>query len=251
MYVPYILTMNSENAKLFASFAMKTLNHTKSSLQINKKCLHCFLNLEYCVCSQIKSLFLKSSFKCKLDIDIFMHYKEWGRSSNTGKILSIGIPDNSNQLIYGNEKDSEKLLYRLSTKPSLILYPSISSQSIIHYRSWFEEQKENVNICVIDSTWSLSQSMNKSLPHTIPRVNINDIVSSPSLFLSRKQSLTKTKISTIEAISMAIHGIDKSYNPVSDPFIESLKYCVNASRLQAGKGAIYDICMDNNPIIYP
>jgi len=46
--------------------------------------------------------------------------------------------------------------------------------------------------------------MNRWFPPEIPRVHIDNMVNSKSLFLSRKQSITSSKVSTIEAVEKVI-----------------------------------------------
>jgi len=188
---------------------------------------------------------IPSSSHPKASIDVFMHYKEWGRASNTGKLLPIGLPDRSKIYLYGRRPDYELLVGKLTTTPSVILYPGDSSTSITDFRSLYNSRNNDFNICVIDSTWSQSQAMDRCLPAQIPRVNINDFIDSPSLFLNRRQVLADDnltnvgiKISTIEALALALKALDAD-DQLIDVMYQALKLSVDATFAQNGKRTIY------------
>jgi DTW domain-containing protein YfiP len=177
------------------------------------KCEHCFLFFEYCICRQVKDIFNTPNrlLENHVHIALYMHFKEYGRASNTGKLLRIGSPTNTSQYIYGQTDQEESLQTLLQSKPSLIIYPSPISRPISEYAHWLSSSSSSthhpITLCVIDSTWPQSRAMEQRLHPDIPRVHIDELVTKPSLFLNRKQSTNKTKISTIEAIMLAIMAL--------------------------------------------
>ena len=253
----------------FYDNAACNIEKKRTSLVTKNKCLSCYLSSTMCICSQVKEFFsaIPISIHPKASIDVFMHYKEWGRASNTGKLLPIGLPNQSKIYMYGRKPDYELLVHKLTTTPSVILYPSDNSTSITDFRSLYHNNNNNnnpttnnndsnnnnnynnsyndFNICVIDSTWSQSQAMDRCLPPQIPRVNINDFINSPSLFLNRRQVLADDnpsnvgmKISTIEALALALRALDVDRRLV-DSLYQALKLSVDATFRQNGKQTIY------------
>ncbi len=166
-----------------------------------------------------------------------MHYKEWGRASNTGKLLSIGMPEKASISIFGSLASEEEMLASFVDKSVLILYPSPEAKPISEYNSWFSAQS-GVTLCVLDSTWSQSSAMNNRLPENIPRVRIDDEVFSPSLFLNRKQSTNKTKVCTVEAVALALRALGEQEAALT-PIFESLRLSVDAVLQQSGKKPAY------------
>jgi DTW domain-containing protein YfiP len=229
---------NPDAFGLFYKFAGDHIERQKLHLEEDNKCKSCFMTQCLCICSRVKDIYQKSETKPKSNLKVFMHYKEWGRASNTGKLLSIGMPEKSSISIFGSITDEEEMLASFVNKPVLILYPSPDSKPISEYNSWFSHQS-GVTLCVLDSTWSQSSAMNNRLPEHIPRVRIDDEVLSPSLFLNRKQSTNKTKVCTVEAVALALRAMGEDESALN-PIFESLRLSVDAVLQQSGKKAVYN-----------
>ena len=166
-----------------------------------------------------------------------MHNKEWGRPSNTGKLLKCGLPEQSHLYLYGRKKDEYGLVNTLLKHPSIVLYPSSNSEPISTYANWYLEQDE-VNICVIDSTWSQSKSMNKIIPSHIPRVHVDDCGTGQSGFLNRKQSIVPGRVSTIEAVMYALQALGEPPE-ISEPFNKALHLSVDTVLHRRGRKPAY------------
>lgn len=215
-----------------------SIERKEKMMQAKNRCVSCFLLNRFCICEKIKANFSSNS-KPSAKIAVFMHYKEFGRASNTGKILSIGLK--SEIFIFG--KDNERLIDILSSTPSLILCPCPKSVSISNFQFLFQQESISHNngrpvICVLDSTWSQSKAMNNSLPLMIPRVHINDYVIKKSEYLCRKQNINLNKISTIESVEMAISILEGNDSNVR-AFQPSLRLSVDALFKQSGKPIPY------------
>jgi DTW domain-containing protein YfiP len=187
-----------------AKFASEGLEVRIDQMENRSKCKTCFLNNAICICSAVKKIFEDSASKgdSNYDIKVFMHSKEWGRASNTGKLLPLGMK-NASLSLYGIESDRIALLEQLSTNPSLILYPNKDAKPLSEYKDWFAQtsaEGKRVTICVIDSTWGQSVAMDKSLPAHIPRVKIDEMVLKPSLFLNRKQSKERVEAKRVSTV---------------------------------------------------
>lgn len=221
---------------LLYEHAEEVISKKKSDLLNNRKCYHCFMSSSLCICEEIKEMYA-SEDKIKSKILLYTHFKEWGRATNTGKLLNIGLPKSTSLYMYGVKNDENELFNELDRIPSIIVYPSPTAESISSYRDWFLNNRE-INICVIDSTWPLSHSMEKLLPIHIPRVKIDELVSQPSQFLSRKQSENKSKVSTIEALTIGLKSLGESETALN-PFNQSLQFSVDAILTQNGKSPVY------------
>jgi DTW domain-containing protein YfiP len=154
-------------------FSSRRLQSIKECLERQDKCPTCWLKRPLCMCSKIRDIFERND-KIKSNVALLMHSKEYGRASNTGKIMRIGLGEDKVSLaIFGSRRDEAELERQLTTSPSIILYPGVDSVDISTYKDWFIEHTRagrSVNLCVIDSTWPQSQAMNKALPASIPRV---------------------------------------------------------------------------------
>lgn len=180
------------------------------------RCCGCYMFKAYCMCDAVREIFAPTlqdttTLTSRIEFCLFMHFKEWGRSSNTGKLLNVGLGnERAGIYIFGQEEQERALLEKLYARPSLILYPNKNAKPITEYRHLFDQAtpEEPLRLCVVDTTWSLSAAMDRNLPDDIPRVMIDkDLVTGPSRFLNRKQSIHKHKVSTIEAVAMSLQAI--------------------------------------------
>jgi DTW domain-containing protein YfiP len=226
----------------------ETVISRKHKMKINHTCPKCFLTEIYCLCDYNQKLFqpireeIDENRGLNVHFHLFTHYKEWGRASNTGKLLSTGLPDRTSVEIFGNSVDQEYMIDQLSKNPSFVLYPSSESRCIDEFQELFYHttviENKPFHICVIDSTWSQSRAMEKVFPVSIPRVHISNYVNKPSKFLNRKQSTNPSKISTIESLTMALDALKVS-SSVLEIFHKSLEYGVDSLLRQGGKSTAY------------
>ena len=246
----------------FHDYSDSKIKRIKNYQLQNNQCLDCFMHQEYCICSKVKNIFSRKKASIQTHVSVFMHCCEYGKPSNTGKLLRIGLSGNSsngneelNRIsypIYGNKEGEDKLLALFKEMPSLILYPGPSSQPIksvlanllsgdsmgtSDQQQQSIPQTRKIHICALDATWNLSKSMQRLLPKDVPRVNVDELVKAPSLFLNRKQ-ISETQVSTIEALALALECIGEDQEALN-PLYESLKVSVDAVLLQAGRKAAY------------
>jgi len=227
---------NEDMQALRYHHASKTIELKRLSLITDQKCADCYMHAKHCVCKRVVEIFSEESEKIQSHVSIFMHFREFTKASNTGKLMKIGLRDKCSMHLYGSKDDEEALVNSLRETPSLILYPSPDAQPIEQFRDWFQSCQQR-QLCVVDATWGLSKSAAKALPADIPRVHISNIISNPSLFLSRKQT-TPTRVSTIEAVAIALECLGESSAAVS-PFYEALRVNVDRVNMQRGRPAFY------------
>jgi len=221
----------------------------RESLVSKGRCEACWLHNSMCLCEALRRLWAGHQ-PLKTHVAVYYHYKEWGRSSNTGRLLSIGLgEENVTTYIYG--QDEAALNELLTTKPSCILFPSASSvpiDDLFKNSLWGAPPgvergdgavgSEDRVLCVLDSTWNQASALDKSLSSSIPRVNINAMVDGPSNFLSRKQSITPNKISTIEAAALALQLLGEEKDAL-DRIELSLKMSVDVLKVQGGREPVF------------
>jgi DTW domain-containing protein YfiP len=95
----------------FAKNAQETLTHKKKLIEKGFQCPKCWLIKRVCICEN-----MPKDVKLKNNVIIYMHFKEFGRSSNTGLDLTNACP-NAKLLLCGIPED-EKTLHDVMYKKS-------------------------------------------------------------------------------------------------------------------------------------
>ena len=231
------------------------LTATTEALAAKSKCPRCFMHASLCVCSETE----KVASQHKLDLDSFprfecrvvMHYKEFGRPSNTGKFLPMLMPDHSSIAIYCTEECHQSIEFMIENN-AVVLFPETDSTELNPQTLpvlFPNNSKVNV-LCVLDSTWNEAKTMNKWIPRSIPRAHLAEgaLMSGESLYRVRKQASLgsdKTTLSTIEAAGAALDTIQGT-SKFSVAFTEVLKYSVDAVFKQRGYKQVYGHAIQPN-----
>lgn len=236
----------ADKSQLLYHYGTQIYESRRSGLVTDGRCCDCFLPFQMCICKQVGDFFQTTPFTPKANLHIYMHYKEWGRASNTGKLMAKGMPDNCKVHIFGVKEQHDALIEELRSKPSLILFPSSSATSIADYSDLYAKSGGNLNICVIDSTWSQAGTMEKSLPADIPRVKVDDFVLKASEFLNRKQS-QEGRVSTIEAVILALQALGEAPEQLL-AMQQSLRLSVDVVSRLRGRGEHYGNSFVSNMI---
>lgn len=94
-------------------------------------------------------------------------------------------------------------------------------------------------VCVLDGTWGQVSAMEKTLDPSIPRAKVDLLVNKKSDFLSRKQSENTRRISTIEALGLALEGLGEdspeALRLTAEAIERSLQLGVDALLKQGGR----------------
>jgi len=238
----FIFDNDLDSTQKFYKAAERVLTFNSNKMKEAERCPNCYLTRAFCLCQEVRNIFKgleKENRQLSCKLDILMHYKEWARASNTGKLLAVGAPDCATIRIFGKPDDEQQLIHDLTTHPSLILYPSADAVPISQYSHWLTEYPaQQVRLCVIDSTWPQSKAMVKSLSASIPRVKIDEMIFGPSKFLNRKQSKNASKVSTIEAVIMALRALGE-HESVLNVMHSALEYSVDSVLRQAGRAEAF------------
>jgi len=222
-----------------------------------KICLKCWTKLTGCICGLVKKTNFRHNFL------LYMHYKEFGRQTNTGKILGISS-ENARIFLSGIPEEEAEMLSILKNNPknSFVLFPSLNSISVAQFLSRFdpenssdskgkEKEKEgeyefpSLNIVVLDGTWNQAKHLAYNIPEEVPRVHVDP--TSPSLFLLRKQTRSD-RICTLEAATLLIDELENfSFKPNPNPpnhdlfhtMLGNLKLSVDSVLRDKGKEPVY------------
>ena len=224
------------------------IDRRRESLRAKNRCERCFMTKTICVCRRIEELWEGQS-RPRTRIAILYHYKEWGRASNTGKLLEIGLgPGIVQAFIFGNPAHEKALNDLLLSRPSAVLFPgpkSVPPQTVLAEWGQLSESESPISatasapvLCLLDGTWTQASSLDKVVDSRIPRLALDSLVSRPSDFLSRKQS-SPTRVSTIEAASLALAQLGED-EAVAECVSASLRLSVDAIRVQGGKDPAFD-----------
>ncbi|KAH8738698.1 hypothetical protein FG386_000489 [Cryptosporidium ryanae] len=215
------------------------------------KCKSCFLvRDQYCICSDLLDLSKKANkieVFPKIRFLILINDRELFKSSNTGKLIKMLIPD-SELLIHGITKDNERLCELISSNSgkynkTVILFPDNKSSVNLYdcLDNFYSKHIENIgknfgvdavgnsknrheyycnlhlNVILIDGTWSQAKSINKFLPKSIPRVVIKN--KKISDFGPLRKQNKEGNISTVEAASLLLINVGKYMETVENTLI--------------------------------
>lgn len=171
-----------------------------------KWCKDCWLLHAYCVCPVIQSIQPTLSLGSNRLL-IYMHYKEYRRSSNSAVLLQKLLPNETKTVIFGTDAGASEFNSEIEGTDlrSCVLFPSSKSVLLTEWMS--QRPGTPVRLIAVDGTWIQCKKMIKSLPKSLPLVHLNP--DAPSRFRSRKQTLG-SRLSTLEAVALAwkLLGVD-------------------------------------------
>ncbi|OII77831.1 hypothetical protein cand_013470 [Cryptosporidium andersoni] len=211
--------------------SMKEIQTKKYEKSDFAKCEKCFLiKKSYCICSELDCVrynLLNLEIYPIIEILMVMDHREIFKSSNTGKIINLIIP-NCQTFIYGLKEDMLRLfdIIEKNKNDMLLLFPERNSKTFLEVMDEIFYNRMNFNkfegeleyksissllkysrifIIILDGTWSQAKNMNKNIPRYIPRVRITskDISDFGPL---RKQTKIGN-ISTIETVSLFLNDM--------------------------------------------
>ncbi len=162
-------------------------------------CAGCFLHLDLCICSEIKTLDLKTR------LTLIVHYKELKKTTNTGR-LAIKSLLNSQMLVRGEIGKPTDLSDLISDQyQCLLFYPSKDAVELD--QDFLKKFSKPIHLLVPDGSWRQASKVHTR--HTelssIPRVMIKDL-NLATQHLRRENS--QEGMSTLEAIAKAMRVIE-------------------------------------------
>lgn len=182
------------------------------SFKSERWCDSCWLLKHLCICLNLPILEPITPVKFHL----FVHYKEYKRTSNTGILIKKLLP-NSGVYISGYEEDRQSLVSDIENKPNVcVLYPGDKS---INLEAWLDTCTESEkHFILLDSTWNQGRKLLNSLPSNIPRVKL---VSNSSSLIKCKKQTNKGYFSTLECAALILRQLGdlKAYEEVMKAFV--------------------------------
>lgn len=201
----------SEEEKVNKVHAVKYVEKIES-FKNERWCDGCWLLKHLCICSQVPIC----SPSLPVRFHLYVHYKEYKRTSNTG-ILIKKLLTNSGVYISCHESDKESLLSEISQCPNIcVLYPGENS---IPLESWLEScTSSEKNFILLDSTWNQGRKLLNSLPKTLKRVKI---VSEAQSLIKCKKQTNRGYFSTLECAALILKqmGDLAAYEDVMKAFV--------------------------------
>ena len=187
-----------------------------------KRCMACWVTRAHCMCERLRELRIATD---RVNVLVAMHYKEYGKATNTAKLLPhlIGPSTDACSLcVYPVDSLQERLQ---DAGPALLLWPGEDSTPAAELRGWVAEQRQRVTLLVIDGTWGHARAMARCVPESVRRVHVSAEVAGPSLFRYNRRQATPVRVSTLEAVGLALRALGEAADTGR---------LVRALRLQAG-----------------
>ena len=182
------------------------------SYKSERWCDDCWLLKHLCICGELSQVPLSSP----ISFHLFIHYKEYKRTSNTGILLKKLLPS-SGKYIAGIEEDTQRLISTLEgCKNVCVMYPGEKSMDL---SEWVQAHPDGEkHFILLDSTWNQGRKLLKSLPDTYDRVKIQPVA--PSLIKCKKQT-NKGFLSTLECAAYILKelGEESGYESLMKAFV--------------------------------
>jgi len=153
-------------------------------------CRRCWIMNKDCICDQVKRI-LPSQFQHRLII--YMHFKEYSRSSNTGALPQACLdPSHISVFVKGIPSHDSQVMQLCSEPNTFLFFPSSNSITIPEFmkslsgssdRSEFansfavspsspDPSTSRFNIIVVDGTWTQAKKVARSIPASIPYIRL-------------------------------------------------------------------------------
>lgn len=182
------------------------------SFKCERWCDGCWLLKHLCICSEVPLL----SPLVPVRFHLYVHYKEYKRTSNTGVLIKKLLP-NSGVYISCHDSDTSKLLSEISESQNIcVLYPGETSLTL---ESWLDTcTSSEKNFILLDSTWNQGRKLLRTLPKSLKRVKI--VSDAQSLIKCKKQS-NRGYFSTLECAALILKhmGDLAAYEDIMKTFV--------------------------------
>ena len=129
------------------------------------RCMACWVTRAHCMCARLRRLRVATEL---VDVLVAVHYKEYGKATNTAKLLphllsaagdgaagdgAVGHPaaaaGSCSLCVYPVEPLQEQLR---AAGPTLLLWPGEGSVPAAELRPWVAAQRQRVTLLVIDGS---------------------------------------------------------------------------------------------------
>jgi DTW domain-containing protein YfiP len=179
------------------------------------RCILCRLPTKWCICSYAPKL------KTKTKITLLVHQIEWRKASNTGHMIRNAFID-QRILVQGKPhvQLSKDDIY-WNDQSAYILYPGRGAKTIDQIPE--SERMKGIHLIVPDGSWGQSSSMLKRMR---PLQGTQTVMLSAAAPEHRRQriNISPERMSTLEAIILAIHQLEGDSSDGSTATLNSLMH---------------------------
>lgn len=182
----------------------------RDSYKTVRWCQACWLLHHLCIC---KSLTRVSNFPH--NVAIYMHFREYKRTTNTGIIAHNILPQNSKIFYYGVNQEALKFTNYLEEGlfDVCALFPSKDAMDI---GEWMNSRSGDrpIKVVLLDGSWTQGKKMVKHIPEWVTKVKLSP--EKPSMYKGKQQEVG-VRLSTIEALALFFK---QTGNDISETLLE-------------------------------
>jgi DTW domain-containing protein YfiP len=162
------------------------------------RCAHCRIYRPLCLCGDIEPLLLDTR------VTLYMHWRERLRSTNTGWLACLTLP-NSEIRLRGVPEQERRPAQAAPLKNALLLFPSRDAVELTP--DWLARQPRPVTLVVPDGTWNQAKKVPYRESGLAGLPNVKLPVGAPSSYRLRRSPHVQN-LSTFEAIARALGVIE-------------------------------------------
>lgn len=182
--------------------------------KLAKRCARCLYLPALCLCSALPRLLTRTR------VVIVRHYREVTRSSNTGRLAHLALP-NSELLDHGMPGTPPTALSRELLDGAALLFPGGEP---------IGQGELPRALVVLDATWSQARRMRRKV-RGLERLRTVSLTTAPTERPRLRASPGEGKVSTLEAIAYALGELEGAAGPdVRDRLIELFELAVERSK---------------------
>ncbi len=182
--------------------------------RLAKRCPRCLYLPSLCLCSRVPELVTQAR------VIVVRHYREVTRSSNTGRLAHLALP-NSELIDHGLPGSPPTALSAEALEHAALLFPGGEpiGQGALPRR-----------LIVLDATWSQARRMRRKV-RGLERLRTVSITTAPTERPRLRASPGDGKVSTIEAIAYALGELEGAQGPhIRERLLELFELAVERSR---------------------
>lgn len=208
---------------------VKNMQATVSRWESGGRCSRCWLRSYDCYCTTLDERAREYEAQIvEMNVDVVMYYYflEVGRSGNTGHVLERLLPERCSSLVFGEEDKEQELVntmideHKRGVIDTVVLYPSSDALLLSEFvekrrTSASAHLAKNVRLVALDGTYSTARRQCRWLESVLGQAGVPLPVAKldlsengcPSIFLGVQQQPSLDKISTCQAVAMAINQL--------------------------------------------
>eukprot|EP01041_Mallomonas_annulata_P006294 gene6294-12739_t len=202
------------------------INIWENAVNDQSRCQFCWLRSINCFCEQLKErqrFYSENSLSLNaIQLTIYYHFKEIGRSANTAHILPLLIPKECNTFLFGDLNSEKKFYDNLideiitGRQNTCFLYPTPDAPYISDWIQSRPNCDDPINLIILDGTYSQAIRQVKHIqkvlfPHQVPVVKLNlGLTGCSSAVAGIMHQPSAQKICSFQAAVMALEQTNQN-----------------------------------------